>query len=136
MKPAFFYGLFMDEVLLKSKGFNPSYFEIACIEGFGLRIGERASLVESKGERAYGLIMFMSHEELKALYGEESVSDYVPEILTVTTSNNQNIVATTYNLPVEKLTGQNREYACSLATLAKNVGLPPEYIEEIEKWTV
>ena len=126
----------MDEGLLKRKGFNPSGVEIACIEGFGLRIGERASLVESKGERAYGLIMFMSHEELEALYGEESVSDYEPENLTVTTSNNKNIVATTYILPVEKLTGQNREYACSLATLAKNVGLPPEYIEEIEKWAV
>jgi hypothetical protein len=43
MKPAFFYGLFMDEALLKSKGFNPTCFEIACLEGFGLRIGERAS---------------------------------------------------------------------------------------------
>ena len=33
MKPVFFYGHFMDEVLLNNKGFNPSYFEIACIEG-------------------------------------------------------------------------------------------------------
>ena len=136
MKPVFFYGLFMDEGLLKGKGLSPSGVEIAFAEGFGLRVGERASLVESEGERAYGLIMFLSREELKALYGEKSVSDYQPEKLTVTTSNNKNIVATTYNLPVEKLTGQNREYARSLTALAKNVGLPPEYIEEIEKWTV
>ena len=136
MKPAFFYGLFMDEALLKSKGFNPSCVEIACIEGFGLRIGERASLVKSESERAYGLVMSMSHEDLKALYSDESVSDYVPENLTVTTSNKKTILVSTYNLPVEKLTGQNREYACSLAILAKNVGLPSEYIEEIERWAI
>ncbi len=135
MKPAFFYGLFMDEALLRSKGFNPSCIETGVVEGFGLRIGERATLVESEGERAYGVIMFMSHKELEALYSEESVSDYVPENLTVTTSNNKKIIAITYNLPLEKLTGQNREYACSLAKLAKNVGLPSEYIKEIEKWT-
>jgi hypothetical protein len=60
----------------------------------------------------------------------------VPENLTVTASSNKNMLATTYNLPVEKLTGQNRNYACSLAIVAKNVGLPIEYIKEIEKWTV
>ena len=126
----------MDEELLKSKGLSPSGVEIAFAEGFGLRIGERASLVKSDSERAYGLVMVVSHEELKALYSEKSVADYVPENLTVTTSNNKNILASTYILPVEKLTGQNREYACSLAILAKNVGLPSEYIEEIEKWAI
>jgi hypothetical protein len=136
MNPVFFYGLFMDEALLRSKGFNPSCSGIARVEGFGLRIGERASLVKSENERAYGLMMFMSHEELKTLYGEESVSDYVPENLTVTTSNNKNRVVIAYNLPVEKLAGRNKEYADSLAILAKKVGLPSAYIEEIEKWAI
>jgi hypothetical protein len=67
MTPVFFYGLFMDEALLKRLGFKPSCLEIACVEGLGLRIGERASLVKSNGERAYGLIMLMSLEALKAL---------------------------------------------------------------------
>jgi len=136
MITVFFYGLFMDENLLKTKGLDPSGIEKAWIEGFGLRIGERASLVKSKTERAYGLIMLMSHKELKELYSEKSVSDYVPENVTATTSNNKELIATTYNLPAEKLAGQNVQYAASLAKLVKNLGFPSEYIEEIEKWTV
>lgn len=126
----------MDQELLERKGLSPSNVEIAVVEGYGLRIGERASLVKSKHERAYGLVMFLSHEELKALYSEHSVSDYVAENMTVTASHSKNILASAYILPVEKLSGQNREYAGALAVLAKNVGLPSEYIEEIENWAI
>ncbi len=124
----------MDEELLKNKGLSPSRIEKACIEGFGLRIGERASLVKSESEKAYGLLMFMSHEDLTTLYSEQSVADYVPESITVTASDNNEILASTYNLPADKLKGRNKEYASSLAILAKNVGLPPEYVKEIESW--
>jgi hypothetical protein len=43
----FFYGLFMDEELLHGKGLEPEGGEIAVIEGFALRIGQRAALVQS-----------------------------------------------------------------------------------------
>ena len=136
MKYVFFYGLFMDSELLKQKGFNPSTSVLASVEGYGLRIGERASLVESENERTYGLIISLDSDELKALYGEESVLDYVPEILTATTSNNEKIEVTAYNLPPEKLKGRNKDYARSLAILAKKIGLPSEYIEQIERCSI
>jgi hypothetical protein len=41
----FFYGLFMDEELLRGKGLEPEGGEIAAIDGFALRIGQRAALV-------------------------------------------------------------------------------------------
>jgi hypothetical protein len=43
----FFYGLSMDEELLRGKGLEPEGGEIAAIDGFALRIGQRAALVQS-----------------------------------------------------------------------------------------
>ncbi len=136
MESVFFYGLFMDLKLLKEKGFNPSNPVLAYVEGYGIRIGERASLVESENECAYGIIMSLDSDELEALYGEESVLDYVPEILIATISSNEEIEVTTYNLPREKLKGKNKDYAKSLAILAKKIGFPSEYIEEIERCSI
>lgn len=135
MKSVFFYGLFMDSELLKGKGFSPSNPVHACIKGYGIRIGERASLVKSENECAYGLVMSLSSKELESLYGEEGVLDYVPESLTVITSSNEPIKVTTYNLPAERMKGRNKEYARSLAVLAKENNFPSEYIEEIKRWS-
>ena len=41
----FFYDLFMDEELLRGRGLEPEGGEIAAIDGFALRIGQRAALV-------------------------------------------------------------------------------------------
>jgi hypothetical protein len=40
----FFYGPFMDEELLRAKGVQPANPRQACVRGFALRIGERATL--------------------------------------------------------------------------------------------
>ncbi|MFT5140780.1 MAG: hypothetical protein ACI9H8_001976 [Lysobacterales bacterium] len=136
MKPVFFYGLFMDPELLKGKGLSPSNPMLACIKGYGLRIGERASIVKSENECAYGLIVSLEQKEIEALYGEESVLDYIPEKITAVNSSGENIDATTYTLPSEKLKGRNKDYAKTLAILAKKLGLPSDYIEEIERWSI
>jgi AIG2-like family len=136
MKSIFFYGLFMDEVLLKKNGVNPSNSTLAHIEGYGLRIGERATLVESEVESVYGVIMSLNTEDVNNLYSADSVSDYIPEDLVAITSNNETLPVISYNLPLAKLTGQNKEYAKSLSLVAKKVGLPSAYVKEIEKWTV
>ncbi len=134
MPSVFFYGLFMDEALLREKGMKPSKPIQAFVDGFGLRIGGRATLIKSYNERAYGLIMSLSDQDLDILYGDESVADYIPENITAITEKNESINAISYNLPLEKLSGQNKQYAESLAIVAKKVGLPPEYISEIQHW--
>ena len=135
MKPIFFYGLFMDESLLKEKGFHPSRPVLAYVNDFGLRIGERATLIKSEGERAYGSIMSLNEAELETLYGETSVADYVPEKLVAISTNSDSINVLVYNLPMKKLKGRNIEYARSLVNVAKKVGLPSDYIIGIEQWT-
>jgi hypothetical protein len=39
----FFYGLFMDERILREKGFEPANVELASIDDMSLRIGQRFS---------------------------------------------------------------------------------------------
>lgn len=129
----FFYGLFMDEALLKSKGLHPSSTRVAYLQDYGLRIGERATLLKAEGERAYGVIMSLNEKELDVLYGEESVADYVPEKVTVITENQKRVHVIAYNLPPEMVKGQNKQYAKSLATVAGKIGLPSEYVAEIEQ---
>ena len=106
----------------------------ASIFSFALKIGERATLVKSEGKRAYGSIMSLSTDELNSLYDEESVADYIPEDVVARSYENEKLCVVSYNLPLEKLEGKNKEYALSLARIAKKIGLPTEYVLEIEQW--
>ena len=134
MKPVFFYGLFMDGDLLKVKGLNPSNARLAYVPGYGLRIGERATLEISPDERAYGSIMNLSEEEVEELYSEKSVVDYVPNQLVAFDMQGQSVEVISYILPMKMVSGSNSEYARSLAIIAQKIGLPDYYINEIETW--
>ncbi len=78
--------------------------------------------------------MQLSEEKLNVLYGDEGVLDYVPEEVTATDTKGTNLSAVSYILPMEKLSGKNREYAKALVIVARNIGLPEEYLREIETW--
>lgn len=134
MKLIFFYGLFMDDELLKEKGFNPTLGNVAFVDGYGLRIGERATLVKSENERSYGVVMGLSEEELEKLYSDPSVSDYIPELVEATELNGNTSKVTSYNLPAAMLSGSNSGYADLLSDTAQKVGLPKPYIQEIRTW--
>ena len=60
----FFYGLFMDEKLPRGKGLEPEGGEIAAIDGFALRIGQRAALIPTPGAKVYGLVFSLTRSEL------------------------------------------------------------------------
>ena len=134
MKSVFFYGLFMDEDLLIGKGFHPSNRKLAFANGYGLRIGEKATLVKSLSESSYGIVMDLSENEIERLYSAPGVSDYVPERIEVTDEDGKNYMVQCYNLPVFKLTGSNREYAKSLSIAAQKMGLPKSYIKQLLTW--
>lgn len=134
MAAIFFYGLFMDISMLQEKGLSPSNPVMARAQGFGLRIGERATLVKAEGECAYGVVMPLSGEDVSSLYSESSVADYVSEQIDVIDGNDRSLQATVYNLPPDLLSGRNTSYAQALAIVARKVGLPVDYIKEIERW--
>jgi hypothetical protein len=129
----FFYGLFMDVSLLASKGISPSRAIVGYIDGYGLRIGRRATLVPDAANRAYGVLMTIRAEDVRALYSEESVADYIPESVSVMLPDGTLEQAVCYTLPDNNLEGTNSQYANSLLTLAGKLGLPATYLRQIRK---
>ena len=129
----FFYGLFMDERLLATKGIVPSEVSLGFVDGYGLRIGERATLVRRPDGRAYGVMMNITPSEATELYAEESVADYLPEPVMVELMDGTQIEATCYNLPSDKVTGANKAYAKSLLDVATRLDFPDSYLEQIRQ---
>jgi hypothetical protein len=129
----FFYGLFMDKSLLDSKGIYPTDSTIGYVDGFGLHIGNRATLLPEANGRAYGVVMKIASEKVSALYAEKSVADYVAEPVVVNLPGDVQVSAVCYNLPAARLTGTNPEYAAALLTLATGLGLPDSYLGHIRK---
>jgi hypothetical protein len=129
----FFYGLFMDESLLATKGIKPSEVSLGFVDGYGLRIGERATLVRRPGSRAYGAMMNIAPGEATELYAEESVADYLPERVIVELMDGTQVDATCYNLPRDKMTGANKAYAESLLDVATRLGFPDSYLQQIRQ---
>lgn len=129
----FFYGLFMDEELLRAKGLEPQGTELAAVDGFGLRIGQRAALVPAPGGRVHGLVFSLTLSELNRLYSEPSVQAYRPQAVLAQLASGGMIAALCYNLsqpppPSER----NPEYAAKLRALAQKVGLPAEYVASLQ----
>lgn len=124
----------MDGDVLRQMGLNPKDYKLACVEGYGLRIGERATLEISETEQVFGSIMNLRAEELKQLYGEESVADYVPVRLTATDMEGNRINSISYILPMDLLSGRNPDYARALLVAADKIGLPNTYLRTIESW--
>ncbi len=129
----FFYGLFMDERLLAAKGIRPTNIGVGFVNGYGLHIGERATLVHRLDSRAYGVVMDIAPGEATELYAEDSVADYLPETVTVELMDGTQVEAACYNLPSAKITGTNKDYAESLLKVAKKLGLPDSYIDQIRQ---
>ena len=127
----FFYGLFMDTALLGTKAIAPTSVAAGHVDGYRLRIGRRATLVHEPGSRAHGMLMTIGQDQAAALYADESVSDYVPEPVSVALPNGEVTTAVCYNLPPDKLEGTNAAYAEALLALAAELGFPQGYLDEI-----
>ncbi|HJX97992.1 MAG TPA: gamma-glutamylcyclotransferase family protein [Chthoniobacterales bacterium] len=128
----FFYGLFMDQDLLRAKGVQPTFLRSALVEGFALRIGERASLVPDESGRVHGVVMSLSHDELEKLYSEPSVRAYRPEAVLERLGNDEIIAALCFNLPQPPSPAErNPEYAAKLRVVAQRIGLPVDYVASI-----
>jgi hypothetical protein len=128
----FFYGLFMDEALLRTKGAKSPNARVAHVPGFQLRIGKRATLVPNPAERAFGVVASLSHSELDGLYSEPSVQAYRPEAVLAHLLEGEVVAALCFNLVEPPSEGEhNPEYAAALRALATRLQLPAEYVASI-----
>jgi hypothetical protein len=129
----FFYGLFMDVELLRQGGAKPSNPRRAYVADFALRIGQRATLVPSRGARAYGMLIALTHADLERLYGAPGLEHYRPEAVLVQPLEGSAVPALCYNLreapePHER----NPEYAARLQSVLRKLGFPAEYIGSVD----
>ncbi len=129
----FFYGLFMDADLLRSKGTNPVNIRPASVPGFTLRIGQRATLLRSPHARARGILMDLTHLEIEQLYSEASVRAYRPEAVLAELVDGSQVPALCFNHLVPPAPEEtNSEYAAKLRDLARRLGLPASYVDTIQ----
>ena len=128
----FFYGLFMDADLLRSKGVNPVNVRMASVPGFGLQIGQRASLAPAANSRAFGMLMQLTHDEIDQLYSDPSVRTYRPEAISAELDDGSRVSALCFNLPVAPSPKEsNPEYAAKLRDLGHRLGFPSDYTDRI-----
>ena len=129
----FFYGLFMDEELLRAKGLAPGEPELATVNGFALRIGRRAALVPEPSARVHGVVMSLTPEELEQLYADPAVAEYKPKAVLAHLAGGGFVAALCYNLadppPPDEA---NAEYAEKLRRTAAKVGLPADYVASLK----
>ena len=129
----FFYGLFMDDTLLQEKGINPVARRMASVENFRLVVGSRATLVPSAEATVYGVLFSLTHNEVDALYSEDSVSLYRPEAVCAKLADGSIIPALCFNLPVPPSPEErNQQYVSKLQGLGRRIGLPPSYVSSIQ----
>jgi hypothetical protein len=128
----FFYGLFMDEALLRAKGLRPERRRAASVKGFRLVIGERATLVPCAGATAHGVLFSLTRAEVEALYSEESVAAYRAAAVGARLADGAAAPALCFNLPEPPAASErNPQYAAKLRELAGRLGLPPGYVSSI-----
>jgi Gamma-glutamyl cyclotransferase, AIG2-like len=129
----FFYGFFMDADLLRTKGAHPVNARPACVPGFALRIGQRATLLRIPDACAHGILMELTHAEIEQVYSEASVRAYRPEAVLAELTDGSRVPALCFNLPVPPGPEEaDSEYAAKLRDLARRLGLPSDYVESIQ----
>lgn len=128
----FFYGLFMDVGVLRNSGVAPSNPRRGYVDGFTLRIGNRATLLPAAGARAYGMIIALTHEELERLYAAPGLEQYRAEAVLARCIDGGPVAALCYNLLVEpRADERNLDYARRLQRVLRELEFPAEYVDSI-----
>lgn len=121
----FFYGLYMDEEILKSKGVEPRERQAVCARGYKLRVGKLATLLRDENSEAYGLVYSLTYEEIDKLYKDSGLTQYIAETVLVETENKEELVALCcILLEPPKTDESNIDYFESLIKCMKKYNLP------------
>jgi len=133
-KDGFFYGLFMDREVLEANGVvvhDPP--RRAYVDGYALRIGRRATLVPSPGDRAYGMVFALADCDFSQLYDAPGLEEYQPEELLVQILEGDAVHARCYNLREAPRPGEsNAEYATQLRAVLGQLHFPAKYVDSIQ----
>lgn len=125
LQDVFFYGLFMDERVLKEKGVQPHAARKAVVHGYQLRIGQRAMLLPQTSSQVFGMVYTLTEREINSLYAEPGLEMYRPETVVATFEDGSTNQVTTFNLQEAPVEGElNAEYAAKLRSVLEHLGFP------------
>jgi hypothetical protein len=128
-RDVFFYGLFMDEGILRDKGVHPRMPRKAVVPGYRLRIGQRATLVPHFAAQAFGMVFALAEREIESLYAEPGLEMYRPESVIASFEDGSFRAVTTFNLrdpPAAEV--PNTEYAAKLRAVLERLGFPADHV--------
>jgi hypothetical protein len=129
----FFYGLFMDVERLRGQAVMPLHVRRAFVEGFTLRLGQRATLIPMVGARVYGMLMALTHHDIAQLYAAPGLQHYLPEAVLAHSMEGEVVPALCYNLAeAPSASERNPAYAAQLKAVLQGLGFPAEYVASIQ----
>ena len=121
----FFYGLYMDDSILKNLGVVASHKKPVYVDGYRLSIGKNATLLREENSRTYGIVCSLTHEDIHRLYADRGLISYVPEAITARTDEGRSFAAISYVLLTPPHEDEiNNDYYQALASCMKAYGLP------------
>jgi len=125
LQEVFFYGLYMDPEILKSKGVEPRNPRIAAVKGYKLRIGNMATLLRSENSEANGVVYSLTPADIDTLYSKSGLEMYVSEAIMVTISTGETLATLTRNLLVPPEEHEsNPEYREKLNLCMEKLNVP------------
>lgn len=120
----FFYGLYMDPDLLQQRGVEARNPKRAEAPDYQLRIGNKATLLRAKGQKAYGMVYALTHKEIDSLYWGAGLTEYAAEAIMVE-AGDETIAALCCNLILPPADHEsNPDYEGKLAAVMQALGLP------------
>lgn len=120
----FFYGLYMDPEILEQKSVEPRNPRRAVVEGFELRIGNKATLLRAEGKLVHGVVYSLTHAEINTLYWGAGLDEYKSEALLAGINGNYIAVlcCNLLNPPAED--ESNPEYESKLRASMERLRVP------------
>ena len=126
-RDVFFYGLFLDERILRNKGVHPRAPRKAVVPGYRLRVGRRAMLLRQFAAQAFGMVFALTDREIESLYAEPGLERYRPESVLASFEDGTFGEVTMFNLRGTSTAAEpDCEYAAKLRAVLQQLGFPAD----------
>jgi hypothetical protein len=133
----FFYGYYINILLLKEINIIPQQYEVAKLNGFDIRIEPWANLIPSNQHCVYGMAAMMAHDEIGRLYDHARVKFdevYLPEAVLIETWQGNFRPSLCYIAPHMQPRPAEREYIDRIVNSARDFRFPDWYLQKLESF--
>ncbi|MBX7220555.1 MAG: gamma-glutamylcyclotransferase [Blastocatellia bacterium] len=131
----FFYGSYINFLVLKEVNLIPEAWEVAKLNGFDICIRPRANLIRSPHHSVYGILATATHAELARLYAHAKDvlgETYLPEAVLAETLSGTWRPALCYIAPMMEPRPADNDYLDRILNPARGYGFPQWYLERLE----